>query len=160
MVVLNALEYKLIIVCLGTILVASIPAKAMFDSGASFCYLSKRFVTTHSIPIYPLPKKLKIGTGIGITEVTEGYTLCPVVICGRELYADFKVMDMPCFDAVFGMDWLGTFYASIDCRQQKVVFRIHNHPEFELKSGQRSLESLIFRVKPISEWHHPNSLTE
>ena len=34
----------------GTILVHSIPVTSLFDSGASYCYISTRFVMMHSIP--------------------------------------------------------------------------------------------------------------
>ena len=40
------------------------------------------------------------------------------------------LLDMFEFDVILGMDWLSTFYASIECFGKKVVFRIPGEPEF------------------------------
>ena len=72
-----------------------------------------------------------------------------MVVCGRELYADFIVHDIPNFDVVLGIDWLGDFFAHIDCHQRKVVFRIPDHPTFEFTSGSSCLEPAKFKAKPM-----------
>ena len=46
------------------------------------------------------------------------------------------------------MDWLGTFFASIDCRRRRVVFRFPGHPEFEFASGDRSTGPVEYRAWP------------
>ena len=71
-----------------------------------------------------------------------------MLICGRQLFANFLVTDLPSFEAVFGMDWLGNFFATIDCRRRRVVFRIPDHPEFEFASGDRSIGPVEFRAWP------------
>jgi len=47
-----------------------------------------------------------------------------------EFLADLIVINDSGFDGALGMDWLGTFYALIDCRKKKVTFRVLSHPKF------------------------------
>ncbi|XP_020263200.1 uncharacterized protein LOC109839180 [Asparagus officinalis] len=86
--------------------------------------------------------------GSGVLVASNGYEACPVVICGRELFADFLVIDLPSFDAVFWMDWLGSFFATIDCRRRSVVFEIPDHPRFEFLSGSTSAGPMEYRARP------------
>ncbi|XP_020258981.1 uncharacterized protein LOC109835416 [Asparagus officinalis] len=72
----------------------------------------------------------------------------PLVICGRELFADFLVIDLPSFDAVFRMDWLGSFFATIDCRRRSVVFEIPDHSRFEFLSSSTSAGPEEYRARP------------
>ena len=110
--------------------------------------MSRRFANTHSLPIAPLTTGWNINTGSGILVASSGYEACPVVISGRELFADFLVIDLLSFDAVFGMDWLGSFFATIDCRCRSVVFEIPDHPRFEFLSGSTSAGPVEFRARP------------
>ncbi|XP_020262691.1 uncharacterized protein LOC109838678 [Asparagus officinalis] len=91
---------------------------------------------------------LNINTGSGVLVASSGYESCHVVICGRELFADFLVIDLPSFDAVFGMDWLGSFFATIDCRRRSVVFEIPDHPRFEFLSGSTSAGPVEYKARP------------
>ena len=55
---------------------------------------------------------------------------CPVLVEGRELLADLVLLDVIDFDVILGMDWLAQHYASLDCREKVVIFRIPNDEEF------------------------------
>jgi hypothetical protein len=44
----------------GMFLINSIPASALFDSGASHSFITKPFMEKHNMPNYPLKKKLLI----------------------------------------------------------------------------------------------------
>ena len=50
----------------GNIRVYSKPVIALFDSGASHCYISDNFVAVHSIPVRLLDHKWEISTGNGV----------------------------------------------------------------------------------------------
>ena len=50
----------------GNIRVHSKPVLALFDSGASHCYISDNFVAVHSIPVKVLDHKWEISTGNGV----------------------------------------------------------------------------------------------
>ena len=113
----------------GHVSVGGILALALFDSGASHCYMSRRFVKKHTVPTAPLSASWNINTRSGVLIASLGCPAVLVIISGRQLYADFMVIDMPSFEAVFGISWLGTFFATIDCRQRSIIFRIPGHPE-------------------------------
>ena len=58
------------------------------------------------------------------------YKFYNVLVSGRELEAYLILLDMFEFDVIFGMDWLSTFHASVECFGKKVVFRIPRETEF------------------------------
>ncbi|XP_020245224.1 uncharacterized protein LOC109823359 [Asparagus officinalis] len=132
----------------GKVLVSSVHALSLFDFGASHCFLSRRFASVHSLSITPFTTGWNINTGSDVLVASSSYEACPVVICGRELFVDFLVIDLLSFDAVFGMDWLGSFFTTIDCRHQSVVFEIPDHPRFEFTSGSISARPVEFRARP------------
>lgn len=49
------------------------------------------------------------------------------------------------FDSILGMNWLHSYHVSLDCRAQKVIFRLPSEPAIEWKGG-----SLAPRGKFIS----------
>ena len=51
----------------------------------------------------------------------------PVKIADRELSADLVVLKLADYDVILGMDFLGKYGVTIDCRRKKVIF----HPEGE-----------------------------
>ncbi|XP_020272396.1 uncharacterized protein LOC109847576 [Asparagus officinalis] len=132
----------------GKVFVSSVPALSLFDSGASHCFLSRRFASAYSLPIASLTTGWNINTGSGVLVASTGYEACPVVIRRRELFADFLAIDLLSFDAVFGMDWLGSFFSTIDCHRRSVVFEIPDHLRFEFLSGSISTGPVEYRARP------------
>ena len=53
-----------------------------------------------------------------------------MLVEGKELLADLVLLDVINFDVILGMDWLAQHYASLDCREKVVIFRIPNGEEF------------------------------
>ena len=53
-----------------------------------------------------------------------------VVEC-RELVEGLVLLDVIDFDVILGMDWLARHYATLDCREKVVIFRIPNDEEFK-----------------------------
>ena len=58
-----------------------------------------------------------ITTGGGVVVCSKECRKFPIVICGREFLANLIVINDSWFDVIFGMDWLLTSYALIDCRK-------------------------------------------
>lgn len=127
----------------GSILVDSLPAIALFDSGASHSFISVDFLMRHSMITEQLRKSIKILTGGGIIPVSDACRSCPVIVCGRELRARLLVMPIPSFDVIFGMDWLSLYHATIDCHRGSVIFRPPGKSELEFVRGARELGSKI-----------------
>lgn len=64
-------------------------------------------------------------------------------------------LDMVDFDFILGMDWIHSYYASIDCRTRVVKFLFLDEPNFEwsgyLVSPKKHLISYIKAKKLISK---------
>lgn len=71
------------------------------------------------------------------------------MICGKEFYANLLVIDFVDFDVILGMNWLRTSNTVINCKKITVVFRIPKHPKFQFLDGNKSLEPVVYRAKPI-----------
>ncbi|XP_028099027.1 uncharacterized protein LOC114298613 [Camellia sinensis] len=115
----------------GTVLVSSVYAHVLFDSGATNSFVSMGFVEKHGWKCVSREIDLCIETPIG--GVMVAYLICKsrvVSIDDRKLLVDLTVLDMRDFDIILGMDWLATNYASVDCRGKRVVFQIPNQPKF------------------------------
>ena len=56
-------------------------------------------------------------------------------------------MDALKFDIILGMDWLARHYASLDCREKVVIFRIPNDDEFRFRGDKASMpQNLISAI--------------
>ena len=63
-------------------------------------------------------------------EIDIVFPSCPVLVESRELLANLVLLDVIDFDVIVGMDWLANYYATVDCREKEVIFRIPNDEEF------------------------------
>ena len=57
--------------------------------------------------------------------------------------ANLIPLEMWNFDVIFGMDWLSTHKASIDCFTKKVVFRKSRFLELEFEKDHRVLPTCV-----------------
>lgn len=90
---------------------------------------------------------IKIELPDGVSVVTQEMLLGEsVVIHGRELPVDLIVFDMPDFDVILGMDFLGRFGVEIDCRRKKARFNLDDGDKFNFGEGYQ-LSMLISSVK-------------
>ena len=100
------------------------PALVLFDSGATNCFISSRYVAYYELPTDKLDVTLNFGTGSGLSQVTSIVRRCPFSILERELFMDMLVLDMTSIDVILDMDWLRMFKAQIDCQKGSVTFQI------------------------------------
>ena len=90
----------------GNVLIHSVPVLALFNSGASHCFVSSRFANVHSLPQYETRCMWEIITG---NEVVTTNRICksyPVEVRGRTLEADMFVLDTKGYKVILGMAWL------------------------------------------------------
>ena len=75
------------------------------------------------------------------------FSFCPVLVEGRKLPVYLVLLDVISFDVILGMDWLAQYYATMDCRAKKVIFRIPIENEFQFKSDKSSMpQNLISAI--------------
>jgi len=99
----------------GSILIQSFPVISLFDSGASHCYISTRFVKMHFIHYDDIDTQWETSTENGIITTNKVCKSCPVEVCGRKLSVDILVIDTSGYDMILCMTWLSRYHAMIDC---------------------------------------------
>ncbi|OMO55593.1 reverse transcriptase [Corchorus capsularis] len=115
----------------GMVLVSSVYALTLFDTGASHSFVSPAFVEKLGVIVEPLDFEFVIDTPTGVDVlVNQVRKSCIVVIEGVSLPADLVVLDMHGFDVILGMDWLDKYYAILDCHRKRIDFRIPDFEEF------------------------------
>ena len=118
-------------VVIGILLVDKLKAKVLFDSGATHSFISSYFAKTLAMDRVMMKDPLAIGIPVGRTiEVKYVFPACVVEIDSKVYLVDLIELDVLDFDVVLGMDWLSKNYASIDCCDQCVRFKLKESIEF------------------------------
>ena len=111
-------------ICVGTILVNSVPALVLFDSGASRSFVSLAFSqhlgTDREVMSQPLRVSIADEQVIYAADVIRG---CVLEIFGVKFPIDLVPIAMGDVCVIVGMDWLSKFGAVIDCERQLVMIR-------------------------------------
>ncbi|KAI3715505.1 hypothetical protein L6452_22489 [Arctium lappa] len=121
----------------GTFLINSVPARVLFDTGASFSFLSELFRQRIAMPTTSLEDALVVeiadGSQVLIHDVLKQ---CTLSIEGIEFSIDLLPMVIGGFDVVVDMDWLSNNHAEIVC--SKKLIRLPNPPgEFVVIYGEK-----------------------
>ncbi|GJV37001.1 putative reverse transcriptase domain-containing protein [Tanacetum coccineum] len=104
-----------------TILVNSIPARVLYDSGASVSFMSFKFSKNLSTPPNKLPSHLEVEiAGNEIVVVSKVYRDLEIEIDDSVFKIDLIPIVLGAFDIVIGMDWLDRYNANILCSQKLV----------------------------------------
>ena len=108
-------------VIFGTFLINAMPARVLFDSGASRSIVSTSFCSRFVLPRSPLESVLEIEVAVGKpVSVREKYDNCTVEINENVFSLTLIPMDLEGFDVVIGMDWLSSNRAEILCAKKLV----------------------------------------
>ncbi|XP_075499152.1 uncharacterized protein LOC142537524 [Primulina tabacum] len=108
----------------GNCYVSGYPARVLFDTGASHSFISKSFITSHSLTPVVLPTSISVATSMGKIIMSTRMILDYVLNCeDNELHLNLIVLPMQDFDCIVGMDTLTIYRATIDCFHGIVRFR-------------------------------------
>ncbi|XP_058223184.1 uncharacterized protein LOC131332890 [Rhododendron vialii] len=117
----------------NVVLIYSLPAYVLIDSGSSHSFVSSKF--SMKLPTQPEP----LGFELLVSQPMSSSTICTTVhrdcdlrfgdIC---LSVDLIPLKMNHFDIILGMDWLSTNHVSIDCANKSVIIKSHDY-EFYFK---------------------------
>uniref|UniRef100_M1DNN4 Gag-pol polyprotein n=1 Tax=Solanum tuberosum TaxID=4113 RepID=M1DNN4_SOLTU len=110
---------------------------ALLDPGATLSfvtpYVAMRFDMLPDVLLEPFSVSTS-STPIGDFVVAKRvYRRCLVSLSHRVTLVDLVELDMIYFDVILTMDWLHSFYASIECRTRVVKFQFPNEPILEWK---------------------------
>ncbi|KAJ9544953.1 hypothetical protein OSB04_024660 [Centaurea solstitialis] len=100
-------------VVMGIFLVNSHPARVLFDSGATYSFVSHTFAQYLNYVPVMLAKPLIVDTANGTTIADKVYKDCVLEVCERMFPVDLVLIDIRSFDVVIGMDWLDRNRADI-----------------------------------------------
>ena len=109
---------------LGKFLVNSLPALALFDSGASRSFVSRSFSREFGLPVGELECLLRVSiANEHVIFASSVYRGCVLEIFGVNFPIDLILIPMGEVCVIMGMDWLNRFGAMIECEGQRVVVR-------------------------------------
>ncbi|GKA35836.1 zinc finger, CCHC-type, retrotransposon gag domain protein [Tanacetum coccineum] len=134
--VMAAEEDKLVHdVVTGTIIVNSLPARVLYDSGTSVSFLSYKFSKNLSTPSSKLPFLLEVEIPDSkVVVVFNVYRDVKIEIDDSNFRIDLIPIMFGVFDIVIGIDWLDKHNANILCRQKLVrVINMQGYTSFEKK---------------------------
>ena len=115
----------------GTITILGHPTRVLMDSSVTHSFIFKSFAYTLSQTLQPLESDMVVATLSGDElQSMQWFSEVPVVVSGRSLPADLRVLKMHDFDVIFGMDWLAQHHAHLDYFEQHVLFYPVREPEF------------------------------
>ncbi|CAA0825696.1 Uncharacterized mitochondrial protein AtMg00860, partial [Striga hermonthica] len=106
----------------GMVVLNDIPVFALFDTGATHTFISRRCldaIGVHAVTaVDPLEVSLASGRKIVTSAKASDLSLS---IGGRVLTADAFVLEMRDFDLILGMDWLSFYHADIRCHDREIT---------------------------------------
>ena len=109
----------------GTVLVGSINATVLFDSGCTHTFVTPRFAKSLALPIVDLGFTLEVTTPSGQVNASgQVIRNVNVQVQHNLLSANLILFSMNEFDIIFGMDWMSKNKAIIDTWKKKVYFRV------------------------------------
>ncbi|GKC21280.1 putative reverse transcriptase domain-containing protein [Tanacetum coccineum] len=105
----------------GTILSNSIPARVLYESGASVSFVSHEFSKNLSAPLNKLPFPLEVEIAYSkVLIVSNVYHDVEIEVDDSNFKIDLIPITLGVFDIVIGTDWLDKYDANILCSQKFV----------------------------------------
>ncbi|GJY11599.1 zinc finger, CCHC-type, retrotransposon gag domain protein [Tanacetum coccineum] len=119
----------------GTILVNSIPACVLYDSGASVSFVSHEFSKNLSSPRNKLPFPLEVEIADSkVVVVSNVYRDMEIEIDDSNFKIDLIPIMLGVFDIVISMDWVDEYDANILCSQKLIRVVNPQDTNFEKKN--------------------------
>jgi hypothetical protein len=106
---------------LGTFLVNSVPAKILFDSGASHSCVIENFVERGNLKPSRMDRLMIVQIPGSITRTKLSYRNVPVELHGVHFQADLIILGTKGLDVVLGMDWISKYQGHIDCAKKSIT---------------------------------------
>ncbi len=113
----------------GITLLSDIHARTLFDTGASYSFISCIFARTHGFEERPLGRTMFVQTPGPPMEANCYVPSCPVRLGWLLCPWDLVVIPIRELDVVLGMDWLTNDHAVIDCEKHQVRLHEPGFPE-------------------------------
>jgi hypothetical protein len=99
----------------GTFPVESHPAKVLFDTGATYSFVSTSWVEAHNIPIEPMIPPLRVNSVGGKVQSDKMCSSLRIEIRGIDFPANLVVMGTQGLDVILGMNWWHRNQTTVSC---------------------------------------------
>jgi hypothetical protein len=133
----------------GTVSIDSFDAFILFDSDASFLFISKAFVDRMGISIQQIGHPIIVNSAKG--PISSNY-VCPcyvIRLADEDFVANLVVIPLDVFDAILGMDWLSQYQAIISCFMQTISLHAPSGRDVILVgSAMKYSLSLLYHLFP------------
>jgi hypothetical protein len=133
----------------GTISVDSFAAHALFDSGASYSFVSEDFMSRAGLSVQRLGHPILVSSANGSISSCSVCQGCSVILADEVFSANLVVISLGAFDVVLGMDWLSQYRAVISCFWKTVLLQAPSGKEVVfLGSSPKFTLSLLAQLLP------------
>jgi hypothetical protein len=106
---------------LGTFLVNSIPARVLFDSGASHSFVTEHFVKKGKLKSTMMTRAMLVQIPGSVVKTKDNCVDVPVDIHGVPFRANLIILGTKGLDVVLGMDWMSKYQGHIDCARKSIT---------------------------------------
>jgi hypothetical protein len=106
---------------LGTFLVNSVPAKILFDSGASHSFVTENFVDKGRLKPSRRDRLMIVQIPGSMVKTQLSCRNVPVELYGEKFQTDLIVLGTKGLDVVLGMDWMSKYQGHIDCARKVII---------------------------------------
>src|ERR1043165_966724 len=142
-------------IVLGRLLVCSVPASVLFDSGASHSFMSKSFAQRFDFHSEVTPSPLTISSPGSKMSSAVRVPDVQIQIQSLPFSASLILLPSSDIDVILGMDWLVLHKAKIDCPSKTVLLTHDSGAEIwytcGLAAGPAQLYALNAGVAPLVE---------
>ena len=118
----------------GNLIICSLPAYVLFDTGSSHTFVSTQFASRLNRKPEPLGYELVVSQPMTKgTVCSTVYRDCSVCIDETVIPTDLIPLEMQHFDVIFGMNWLSKNGATIHCLDKCVIIKNSEQKEVRLE---------------------------
>jgi hypothetical protein len=133
----------------STISVDSFVAHALFDSGASYSFVSENFVSRAGLLVQRLGHPILVSSTNGSISSCLVCQGCSVILADEVFSANLVVISLGTFDVILGMDWLSQYRAVISYFWKTVLLQAPSGREVVfLGSSPKFMLSLLAQLLP------------
>src|SRR3954470_24491323 len=133
-------------IVLGRLLVCSVPATVLFDSGASHSFVSKSFARAHNLQSEMLDTPLAISSPGSKMSSAVRVPDVQIQIQGLPFSASLILLPRSNIDVNLGMDWLVKYKAKIDCPSKTVLLTHDSGAEIWYTCGSTVGSSQLYAL--------------
>ncbi|KAH9685255.1 Endonuclease [Citrus sinensis] len=131
-------------VIMGILSILGREAHILIDPGSTHSFVSRTFAMHIGREPELLDCELVVRTPTGESVLAQSvYRDCMIGMGEHEFEANLISLEIYDFDAILGMDWLESHYATVDCFKKDVVFKKPGKAEVKFCGERRVLPSCV-----------------